>query len=43
LLGGHGAELVEQVQALGHTSGLIALCRDGFTDDSPGGTDQFAR
>jgi choline dehydrogenase-like flavoprotein len=38
LLGGHGAELVEQVQALGHTNGLIALCRDGFTDDSPGGT-----
>lgn len=38
LLGGHGAELVGQVNALGHTSGLVALCRDGFTDDSTGGT-----
>lgn len=38
LLGGHGAELVQQVQALGHTNGLLALCRDGFVEDSPGGT-----
>ncbi|HQV41054.1 MAG: GMC family oxidoreductase [Moraxellaceae bacterium] len=38
LLGGHGEELVSQVQALANTNGLLALCRDGFTEDSPGGT-----
>lgn len=38
LLGGHGAELVQQVRSLENTNALLALCRDGFIEDSPGGT-----
>lgn len=38
LLGGHGEALVQEVNGLGHINGLIALCRDGFVEDSPGGT-----
>lgn len=38
LLGGHGPALSQEMQGLGHINGLIALCRDGFVEDSPGGT-----
>lgn len=38
LLGGHGETLVQEVNSLGNINGLIALCRDGFVEDSPGGT-----
>ncbi len=37
LLGNHGLEHARDMQALGHLNGMIALLRDGFTDDSPGG------
>lgn len=37
LLGNHGAEHVREMQQLGHLNGMIALLRDGFTEDSPGG------
>lgn len=38
LLGGHGPEHAQHMRNLGHTNGLLALCRDGFVEDSPGGT-----
>lgn len=38
LMGGHGAEHAADMGKLANTNGLIALLRDGFTDDSPGGT-----
>lgn len=38
LLGGHGETMVQEVNGLGHINGLISLCRDGFVEDSPGGT-----
>jgi len=38
LLSGHGEDHAQQMQGLGHINGLIALCRDGFVEDSPGGT-----
>ncbi len=37
LLGNHGADHVREMQQLGHLNGMIALLRDGFTEDSPGG------
>lgn len=37
LLGGHGETMVNEVHGLAHINGLIALCRDGFVEDSPGG------
>ncbi|MDP2229268.1 MAG: GMC family oxidoreductase [Moraxellaceae bacterium] len=37
LIGGHGTAHANDMAALGHTNGLIALMRDGFTEDSPGG------
>ncbi|MFN3586608.1 MAG: GMC family oxidoreductase N-terminal domain-containing protein [Moraxellaceae bacterium] len=37
LLGGHGQTHADDMQALARSNGLIALLRDGFTDDSPGG------
>ena len=37
LLGNHGLEHARDMQALGHLNGMIALLRDGFTEDSPGG------
>ncbi len=38
LLGGHGQEHAASMNQLSHTNGLIALLRDGFVEDSPGGT-----
>jgi choline dehydrogenase-like flavoprotein len=38
LLGGHGQTHADDMRRLQHTNGLLALLRDGFTDDSPGGT-----
>lgn len=38
LIGGYGTEHAEKMRGLINTNGLISLLRDGFTDDSPGGT-----
>lgn len=38
LIGGHGEEHATNMQQMNHTNGLIALMRDGFIEDSPGGT-----
>jgi len=38
LIGGHGQAHAEDMQKLGNTNGLISLLRDGFVEDSPGGT-----
>ncbi len=38
LMEGYGAQHAEEMRQLRHTNGLLALLRDGFTDDSPGGT-----
>jgi choline dehydrogenase-like flavoprotein len=38
LLGGYGEAHAADMAALNHTNGVIALMRDGFTEDSPGGT-----
>lgn len=37
-LGNHGAAHAAEMRQLGHLNGMIALQRDGFTEDSPGGT-----
>lgn len=37
LLGNHGLDHARDMQSLGHLNGMIALLRDGFTEDSPGG------
>lgn len=37
-LGNHGAAHAEEMRQLGHLNGMIALQRDGFVEDSPGGT-----
>ncbi|MEO6697882.1 MAG: GMC family oxidoreductase [Paraperlucidibaca sp.] len=38
LLGNFGEAQLQDMKALGHLNGMIALMRDGFTDDSPGGS-----
>lgn len=38
LLGVYGQAHADDMRALGNLNGLIALLRDGFVDDSPGGT-----
>lgn len=38
LLGTHGQRHLEQMQALGNLNGAIAILRDGFIEDSPGGS-----
>lgn len=38
LISGYGAEHAEDMRKLGNTNGLISLLRDGFTEDSPGGS-----
>ena len=38
LLGVYGQAHADEMHTLGNMNGLIALMRDGFTDDSPGGT-----
>lgn len=38
LLGNHGADHVREMSRLGHLNGMIALLRDGFIEDSQGGT-----
>ncbi len=38
LFGGHGAENAQRMAALPHTHVMLALLRDGFHPDSPGGT-----
>jgi choline dehydrogenase-like flavoprotein len=38
LLGGFGLGHANEMHKLGNTNGLIALLRDGFVDESPGGT-----
>lgn len=37
LVEGYGAAHAEDMRNLRHTNGLLALLRDGFTEDSPGG------
>ncbi|MDI1301445.1 MAG: GMC family oxidoreductase [bacterium] len=38
LIGGHGQAHANDMSLLENTNGLIALLRDGFVEDSPGGT-----
>lgn len=38
LVGAHGAEHADFMQNFRHMNGVIALLRDGFTEDSPGGS-----
>ena len=38
LLGSFGETHLQEMKALGHLNGMIALMRDGFTEDSPGGS-----
>ena len=38
LVGGHGQQLFEDMQNLSHTNALMSLLRDGFHEDSPGGS-----
>lgn len=38
LAGGHGRELYEDVKALPHTNALMSFMRDGFHEDSSGGS-----
>ena len=38
LLGGHGSENLERVRKLSHSNVMIALMRDGFHEQSQGGT-----
>lgn len=38
LIEGYGAEHAQQMRQLRHTNALLALMRDGFTEDSPGGS-----
>ena len=38
LLGNYGQEHADDMRAIGSMNGLISLLRDGFIDDSPGGT-----
>ena len=38
LLGSFGETHLQEMKALGHLNGMIALLRDGFTEDSPGGS-----
>lgn len=38
LIEGYGAQHAQEMRQLQHTNGLLALLRDGFIDDSPGGT-----
>jgi choline dehydrogenase-like flavoprotein len=37
LIGGYGTAHAERMRKLNNTNGLIALLRDGFSEDSPGG------
>ncbi len=37
LLGQHGADHAEEMHQLGHLNGMIAIVRDGFTEDAKGG------
>ena len=38
IIGGYGQEHAEGMQQLVNTNGLLALLRDGFVEDSPGGS-----
>lgn len=38
VLGMHGSELASAMKQLPHTNAVLALLRDGFHEDSPGGT-----
>lgn len=42
LIGGHGQELLEEVQNLPRTNALMSFLRDGFHHESPGGSVELA-